>query len=86
MLMAFPPAFEFARTQSEMDKFNKHTKDSGDHSHGKGEEGGKQVGLPPVFKPACHIFYERRVLDVIDGTIKWRRHKDSEEMGEAERP
>lgn len=89
MLMAFPPAFEFARTQGEMDKFHnttKHTGEEGGHSHGKGSEGGKKLGLPDVFKPGCHIFYERRVMDIIDGKTKWRKHKDSEEMGETERP
>ena len=87
MIMAFPPNFEFARTQSELDNFNKKTKGSGDdHSHGKGEEGGKQLGMPEVLKPGCHIFYERRVMDYIDGKTKWRKHKDTEEMGERERP
>ncbi len=89
MIMAFPPNFEFARTEGEMSKFHKETQhkgDEGDHSHGKGTEGGKKVGLPDVFKPGCHIFYERRVLDVVDGVTKWRRHKDTVEMGETERP
>ena len=88
MVMAFPPSFEFARTESEMDKFHKHTKGKqDDHSHGKGEEGGKKVGLPDALRPGCHIFYERRVLDCPDGLDKWRRHKEeSEKMGDTQRP
>ncbi len=87
MIMAFPPCFEFARSEGEMDKFHKHTKGNKvGHSHGAGEEGGKKVGLPDVFKPGCHIFYERRVLDMVDGVTKWRKHKDTVEMGDHERP
>ena len=88
MVMAFPPNFEFARTESEMNKFHSETKGQEDgHSHGLGEEGGRKVGLPDAFVPGCHIYYERRCLDVPDGLVKWRGHKDkSEQMGETERP
>jgi hypothetical protein len=83
MCIAFPPAFEFARTKKEVDSHDSKT-DQG--SHGQGSAGAQQVGLPDVFKPQCHIFYERRVMDIKDGVIKWRKHKDTEEMGEEERP
>ena len=88
MIMAFPPAFEFARTKGEMDKFHEVTKgESEGHSHGAGDQGGQKVGYPDVFKPGCHIFYERRVLDMVDGLVKWRKHKEeSEEMGDHQRP
>ena len=88
MIMAFPPAFEFARTEGEKDKFETATKGKAHgHAHGAGEDGGKKVGLPDVMKAQCHIFYERRVMDVIDGVPKWRAHKDeSEQMGETQRP
>jgi hypothetical protein len=36
-------------------------------------------GMPPqvpdAFKPTCHIFYEFRVQDVVDGLPKWSGHK-----------
>lgn len=77
MIMAFPPCFEFARTHKEAD--------AGKEGGGKDEKrkGGKK-GLPEVFKPQCHIFYERRVIDFADGTTKWRGldHDKSEKMGE----
>ncbi|RPB08477.1 hypothetical protein P167DRAFT_494079 [Morchella conica CCBAS932] len=38
------------------------------------------------FHPSCHIFYERRAIDVPDGLPKWRGHKgESEEMVETMR-
>lgn len=85
MIMAFPPNFEFARNEEEMKKY----KDSpdGEGSHGKGHDGGKKVGMPDALAAQCHIFYERRVVDVKDGLPKWRGHKEkSEAMGEDERP
>lgn len=56
--------------------------------HGKGKAGTEKVGLPDAFKPSMHIFYERRVMDIVDGLPKYRKHhKDDEgEMGETERP
>ena len=32
--------------------------------------------VPEPFKPACHIFYGMRVLDVMDALPKWSGHKD----------
>lgn len=85
MCLAFPPTFEFARTKKELEDFAKSKGD--ESSHGKGEEGGKQIGLPPAFQPTCHIFYERRTLDIKDGLVKWRGLNDrSELMTEEERP
>jgi len=95
MVMAFPPAFEFARNQSELEKAHadsddqKGTNGEGGDDHGvtgKGARSQKVVGLPDVFKAQCHIFYERRVMDIRDGLPKWRKHKDTELMGEEERP
>lgn len=85
MCIAFPPTFEFARTKKELDQYNK---SSGKETpHGKGEEGGKQIGLPPAFVPKMHIFYERRLVDVHDGLVKWRgMNDDSDKMKEDERP
>lgn len=85
MCIAFPPTFEFARSKKELEKFQE--SNGKEASHGKGEEGGKQIGLPQAFRPKCHIFYERRVVDVKDGLVKWRGLNDrSELMGEEERP
>jgi hypothetical protein len=42
-------------------------------------------GLPEALKPQCHIFYERRVNDVVDGLPKWRYHIDTELMGDRDR-
>ncbi len=85
MCIAFPPTFEFARSPKEMEKFKK--SDGKEAPHGKGEEGGKKLGLPDAFIPNCHIFYERRLVDVKDGLIKWRGiNDDSEKMEEDERP
>ncbi|WVR05787.1 hypothetical protein IAU60_002812 [Kwoniella sp. DSM 27419] len=77
MIMAFPPAFEWTRTHKEVKK----QKGEGEHNEpGKGE-----VGMPKVFQPQCHIFYERRVVDVKDGLPKWRGHKEeSEQMGDSD--
>lgn len=85
MCIAFPPTFEFARTKKELDKYKE--SDGEDKPHGQGKEGGKQIGLPPAFIPNCHIFYERRLVDVKDGLTKWRgMNDDSEKMREDERP
>lgn len=85
MCIAFPPTFEFARSLKELEKAGKSNGEEA--SHGQGEEGGKQVGLPPAFAPRCHIFYERRVMDIKDGLVKWRGlNEKSELMGEEERP
>ena len=94
MCIAFPPTFEFARTGIEAEKSDKHQSDQSKNGggpgvglHGKGTEGGKQVGLPPSFEASCHIFYERRVMDIKDGLPKWRAQKEgSELMGEDQRP
>ena len=85
MCIAFPPTFEFVRSKKELEKAAESNGE--DASHGKGAEGGKQVGLPEAFWPKCHIFYERRVLDIKDGLVKWRGLNDrSELMEEDERP
>lgn len=119
MIMAFPPCFEFPRTQRDLERMNEiedHRQQSGgghdtdNHEGGEEEEKnkdegkhdgptddkGKDVqthrrpgkweksGLPDVLKPQCHIFYERRVVDIHDGLTKWRKHKDTEEMGETD--
>lgn len=93
--MAFPPAFEWARTAGELKTAHKNMDDEEkqgddeDEGHGVTGSGAKDqayMGLPDVFKPQVHIFYERRVVDIIDGLPKWRKHKDSELMGEDERP
>lgn len=95
--MAFPPCFEFARSPAELDKANKHDEKNG-HQEGGGNGAGEHgaagaaaklttTGPPEVFKVQKHIFYERRIMDVIDGLPKWRKHADeSEEMGETQRP
>ena len=35
--------------------------------------------LPPTWKPSHHIYYDSRVLDMPDGTPKWRGHYGGEE-------
>jgi len=85
MCIAFPPTFEFARTKKELDQYNE--SNGKEMPHGKGEGGGKQMGLPPAFVPKMHIFYERRLVDIHDGLVKWRGMNDkSEKMGEEDRP
>ena len=37
---------------------------------------GQGRGTPAAFKPTCHIFYGRRVLDISDHLPKWSGHKD----------
>jgi hypothetical protein len=92
MIMAFPPCFEFPRTHKEAKKEQDH--------HGHGEEGGEKVkedefeedgrgrgkkGLPKELMADCHIFYERRLVDIKDGLPKWRGHKEqSDQMGDDE--
>lgn len=90
--MAFPPCFEFPRTLDEAKK------EQEDHGHGKSggektkedkfEEDGRgrgKKGLPKELRAQCHIFYERRLVDIQDGLPKWRGHKEkSEQMGETE--
>ena len=98
MIMAFPPTFEWPRTNKEVEEGNSKAgdKDAGEQekkedSHAAGGEGHKRngkwerPGLPDVFKPQCHIFYERRVVDVADGLVKWRGHKDTEKMEDNQR-
>ncbi|WWC58519.1 uncharacterized protein I303_101062 [Kwoniella dejecticola CBS 10117] len=51
---------------------------------GKGAR--KQQGFPDELRAQCHIFYERRCVDVKDGLPKWRGHKEqSDLMGEDEK-
>ena len=103
MLMAFPPTFEWPRTNKEVERQNStaHSKHKGKEGDGEGAEkpshsaggqghkrGGEwtRPGLPDVFEAKCHIFYERRVVDVRDGLVKWRGHKEkSDKMGDDER-
>ena len=35
--------------------------------------------LPPAWKPSHHIYYDSRVLDIPDGTPKWRGRFGGEE-------
>ena len=93
MLMAFPPTFEWPRTNKEVERQNegegegaeKASHDAGGQGHKRGGKW-KHPGLPKVFEAKCHIFYERRVVDVRDGLVKWRGHKEkSEQMGDDER-
>lgn len=91
MMIGFPPTFDFPRTNEEAEKEHKehHPNDeshgkktkedqSGEHARGRGIK-----GLPKALQPQCHIFYERRTMDVPDGLPKWRKHKDeSEKMGD----
>jgi hypothetical protein len=37
---------------------------------------GEGGGVPPAFRPTCHIFYGARVLDVADDLPKWAGHKE----------
>ncbi|WRT64035.1 uncharacterized protein IL334_000962 [Kwoniella shivajii] len=86
MIMAFPPAFEWIRTHKEVEQAKK--EDKGHHgSEGDSGKGArKQQGFPDELKAQCHIFYERRCVDIKDGLPKWRGHKeDSELMGEDEK-
>lgn len=99
MIMAFPPTFEWPRTNKEVSEGNHKAGADSDGADGKGENshtaGGaghkdssgkwKKPGLPEVFRPQCHIFYERRVVDMNDGLVKWRGHKDTEKMGDTDR-
>lgn len=36
--------------------------------------------VPEAFRPTCHIFYDMRVIDVVDGLPKWSGHKDRSTM------
>lgn len=88
MMIGFPPTFDFPRTKEEADKEHKEhhpdgethgkkTKEdhSAEHARGRGIK-----GLPEKLKPECHIFYERRTVDVPDDLPKWRKHKDESEL------
>lgn len=92
MLMAFPPTFEWPRTNKEVERQNDQGEGAEKGSHDAGGQGHKRggkwerPGLPDVFEAKCHIFYERRVVDVRDGLVKWRGHKEkSDKMGDDER-
>jgi hypothetical protein len=108
MIMAFPPSFEFPRTQkdleemnAEIDKIHRNANANGnrkDKGNGKGdrshaeavEKHGKpgkwdKVSMPSELLPRHHIFYERRIIDVLDGLPKWRHLENTEEMGEKDR-
>ncbi|WWC66462.1 uncharacterized protein I206_100364 [Kwoniella pini CBS 10737] len=98
MIMAFPPSFEWTRTHKEVkqakeDDKNKDNDDNNNEkkgSHGSEGDSGKgarkQQGFPSELRAQCHIFYERRCVDVKDGLPKWRGHKEqSELMGEDEK-
>lgn len=108
MIMAFPPSFEFPRTQkdleemnAEIDKIHRNANANGnrkDKGNGKGdrshaeavEKHGKpgkwdKVSMPSELLPRHHIFYERRIVDVLDGLPKWRHLENTEEMGEKDR-
>ncbi|WVF70820.1 hypothetical protein IAT40_005614 [Kwoniella sp. CBS 6097] len=78
MIMAFPPAFEWTRTHKEV----KHAKPEEE----KGDSGKKdKIGMPEAFRASCHIFYERRCVNINDGLTKWRGHKEeSDKMGDDE--
>ncbi|KAK4685437.1 hypothetical protein P7C73_g4714, partial [Tremellales sp. Uapishka_1] len=86
MIMSFPPNFEFPR--GDIDEHGKSGDATAGHAGGgnhpdTGNAKGK-VGMPECFKAQCHIFYGRRCMDIVDGLPKWRRHKDTELMGETE--
>lgn len=40
---------------------------------------GEPARIPAAFRPACHIFYAMRVVDVDDGLPKWAGHADESE-------
>lgn len=100
MIMAFPPSFEFPRTQKDLEEMNAeigkiHQNVDGngngnqDHAvavekHGKPGKWDK-VSMPSELLPKHHIFYERRIIDVLDGLPKWRHLENTEEMGEKDR-
>jgi hypothetical protein len=52
--------------------------------HGKPGKWNK-VSMPSELLPRHHIFYERRIIDVLDGLPKWRHLENTEEMGEKDR-
>lgn len=37
---------------------------------------GREGKIPEKFRPTCHIFYDMRVIDVIDDIPKWSGHKN----------
>lgn len=43
-------------------------------------EFGAPPQVPEVFKPSCHIFYDMRVMDVVDELPKWSGHKDTSRL------
>ena len=44
-----------------------------------------KAGVPDTFKPTAHVFYQDRVLDMIDGVPKWSGlDGQSEEIDEHE--
>ncbi|RSH92626.1 hypothetical protein EHS25_008071 [Saitozyma podzolica] len=101
MIMAFPPSFEFPRTQKDLEEMNAEIDkihQNVDAANGKGnqdhaeavEKHGKpgkwdKVSMPSELLPRHHIFYERRIIDVLDGLPKWRHLENTEEMGEKDR-
>jgi hypothetical protein len=110
MIMAFPPSFEFPRTQKDLEEMNAEIdkihqnvdadangnanadgkgKGNQDHAEAVEKHGrpGKwdKVSMPSELLPKHHIFYERRIIDVLDGLPKWRHLENTEEMGEKDR-
>jgi hypothetical protein len=89
MMIGFPPTFDFPRTNEEAEKEHKEHHGEGEKNTGEktkndssAESGrGRGIkGLPEKLKAQCHIFYERRVIDIPDGLPKWRKHKDESEL------
>ncbi|WWC99571.1 hypothetical protein V866_006475 [Kwoniella sp. B9012] len=81
MIMAFPPAFEWTRTHKEVKQSKEQNKDGNHGEEGDSGKGARKVqGFPSELKADCHIFYERRCVDVKDGLPKWRGHKEKSDL------
>ena len=37
---------------------------------------GHRTKVPDSFKPTCHIFYDMRVVEIMDDLPKWSGHKN----------